>query len=332
MALNPWWSAAGCLLIPSQLLIAATLVSREQQCATEQRHWAIEDRADAIRPPKSLGPPRYLNISDEEVREVQAAASEVVGNVLVTIGEVTTGCPCEDGNACTDQVWVWAHESSGPVGLLLSKVDGHWIVGKVQRWWLRYEDLLAHRSKYDYGEFQDAEDKLFDEFSMCGVDKRQLERSYSYCKKTNISPDVQQQMDRIDLFASAGPGFLPRSSIQQLHAVDRVLHEASHPKPNPYAEGQITESTITFEHGLEVELRLNPLGQVIVDKVTISSSRWPVPHGLTVGAPAQSIKQKLGPPTEEVGNVTKYSGDFWLVSFEVQQARVSKVIFEHKYD
>jgi hypothetical protein len=112
---------------------------------------------------------RYLNISDDEVREIQGASSEVVGRVFVYIGGVTHGCPCEDGSKCTDQVWVQAEVKGKPLGFLLSKIDERWVIGPVQRWWWRYEK--AERLDRD---------KLVDELPHCGIEevKQEILRRY----------------------------------------------------------------------------------------------------------------------------------------------------------
>lgn len=86
------------------------------------------------RPHRRDGPLRYENISDEEVREVQSAAAEVLPQAIVNISGVTTGCPCEDGEQCSDQVWIVAYRPDRSVGLMLSKISHHWVIGVVQRW------------------------------------------------------------------------------------------------------------------------------------------------------------------------------------------------------
>jgi hypothetical protein len=48
---------------------------------------------------------RELNISEDEVREIQSAALQVSPGSIVNISGVVTGCPCEDGLGCSDQVW-----------------------------------------------------------------------------------------------------------------------------------------------------------------------------------------------------------------------------------
>ncbi len=165
---------------------AAASADLFQQCADQRADdylGVTRTRAFTVQPPHRAGPVRYLNISDEEVREVQAAASEVVGKVLVTIAEVTETCPCEDGDACTDQVWVLAYLPSGTVGLSLSKIGGHWTIGTVQRWWLQH-DNLARINRRGYFAFIDAEHELLKHFPTCGLDKgelKKIERKYDNC-------------------------------------------------------------------------------------------------------------------------------------------------------
>jgi hypothetical protein len=125
-----------------------------------EREFFFHRRLQIIRPQRRDGPLRYNNISDDEVREIQSAASEVVGNVMVQIGGVTTGCPCEDGPTCTDQVWVETEVHHKPFGLLLSKIQNHWVIGPVQRWWWLYEKADDEEQK-----------KLLGELSACGLDE-----------------------------------------------------------------------------------------------------------------------------------------------------------------
>lgn len=67
----------------------------------------------ATDPSRPSAPLRQDNITDEEVREVQLAALEVYPDVIVNISGVTTGCGCEEGPACTAQVWIALHRGSG---------------------------------------------------------------------------------------------------------------------------------------------------------------------------------------------------------------------------
>jgi hypothetical protein len=136
--------------------------------AAHEKRWRIEDRAREIRPQRRDSPLRYLNISDEEVREVQAAAAEVLPRAIVNISGVVTGCPCEDGSDCTDQVWIVAYRPEMSRGLMLSKINNHWVIGAVQRWWLRYEEHLARRpGSSSESAYQREEDELINSFPAC---------------------------------------------------------------------------------------------------------------------------------------------------------------------
>jgi len=129
---------------------------------------AIRAQARSVAPRRRDAPARALNISDQEVREIQAVALELVPRAIVNIGTVTTGCACEDGAACTEQVWIVASDAARAKGLQLSRIDGRWRLGTVQAWWLRYDELLSRRTQFaGWREFETAERKLLDEFPAC---------------------------------------------------------------------------------------------------------------------------------------------------------------------
>ena len=89
------------------------------------------------------GPLSDTNISDIEVRQVQAIVLGLYPGAIVNIGGVMSECRCEDGPACTAQVWVVAHDLGQSHGLMLSKIDGEWQLGPLQDWWLDYEKLVV---------------------------------------------------------------------------------------------------------------------------------------------------------------------------------------------
>jgi len=105
----------------------------------------VEDRAKEVQPYRREEPVREDNIRDREVEEIKLALADVMPGAIVNIGTVVTGCPCEDGSSCSDQVWTVAHRPGESIGVLLSKINGHWTIGPVQRWWWEYKDLLARR-------------------------------------------------------------------------------------------------------------------------------------------------------------------------------------------
>jgi len=94
--------------------------------------------------------PRRENISDEEVREVQRAAMEVYPDAIVNISTVMDERECEVEN-CTAQVWLVLYRPGRTTGFMLSMIDGHWQVGAVQKWWLRYNDHRDHYRRWPAG-------------------------------------------------------------------------------------------------------------------------------------------------------------------------------------
>ena len=137
------------------------------------RHNTFARRASTlIEPMRPSGPLRAVNISDLEVREIQAAAATVLPKAIVTIGSVTSGCPCQDGPECTDQVWVIASTAVKTRGLLFSRIDDTWGVGPVQKWWMEYLELDAHPEHFPkYSEFLAAEAELVDRMPVCASGK-----------------------------------------------------------------------------------------------------------------------------------------------------------------
>src|SRR5690242_3057376 len=108
----------------------------------KERVKVYEIRIAETRPGPRDEPMRYLNIRDEEVREIRAAAQEVFPGEMVYIAAVVTGCPCEDGSGCKDQVWVMTYNPKATFnGILMSRIDDHWQIGPVQRWWIERAHL-----------------------------------------------------------------------------------------------------------------------------------------------------------------------------------------------
>ena len=68
---------------------------------------------------------------------------EVFPGAVVYISAVTTGCPCHDGTGCTEQVWSVAFQGVASSELALSRIDGKWQIGPLQRWWLTRDRIVA---------------------------------------------------------------------------------------------------------------------------------------------------------------------------------------------
>jgi len=132
-----------------------------------QRKYDARYRAYHLRPRRRDEPLRYLNISDYEVREIQLVAEKYLPKVLLNISPVVTGCPCEEGPQCTDQVYIIAETAQSAKGLQLSRVRNAWVVGTVQQWFLRYDELQSREDKMEFRKFERAENELFRDFPAC---------------------------------------------------------------------------------------------------------------------------------------------------------------------
>ena len=165
--------------IISLLILVCVVVTAEGDTRNRSRaQWEAlfekEDRAFALRPTRRDGPLRYENIRDTEVAEIRQVAAAVVPRAIINISGVVEGCPCEDGPACTDQVWILAYRTDKTVGLLLSKIKDKWTIGPVQQWWLDYEDLQSRAAILGHGAYSEARDMLIEQFP--GVCKAQRKR------------------------------------------------------------------------------------------------------------------------------------------------------------
>jgi hypothetical protein len=171
------YGASGVLVaegtIGHDLLTAAcgAQTSDEKQAAerTAMSNWRMHLywRIREIRPARREGPLRSSNIDDREIGEIQAVTTDILPGAIVNIGGVVTGCPCEDGPSCSDQVWIVAYRPDKSMGLLLSNIDRRWQVGPVQEWWLDYENLLSRIRLLDSQAYAKAEQALNDRFPVC---------------------------------------------------------------------------------------------------------------------------------------------------------------------
>jgi hypothetical protein len=139
----------------------------EDTYARVMRKMSLVQRAFELRPQRRDAPLRYENITDIEVREIQLVAEKHVPKSIVNISPVVTGCPCEEGPQCTDQVYIVANGLVTSAGLQLSRVKNSWQVGVVQQWWLRYDALRARRDTMNWRAYEASEAELFRELPQC---------------------------------------------------------------------------------------------------------------------------------------------------------------------
>jgi hypothetical protein len=117
------------------------------------------------------------------VREIQAVVLRIVPGSILNISGVVTGCPCEEGPRCADQVWIVAHRAGKTLGLQLSRINGRWALGVVQQWWLDREKLEQWwsdsgkgqhgRSHSEYVAYDKAVQALDDRFPVCAAEPTQ---------------------------------------------------------------------------------------------------------------------------------------------------------------
>jgi hypothetical protein len=158
-------------------------------------------------------PARRENISDEEVREVQDAALQVYPDFIVVISGVTDGCACEEGRQCSAQVGLALNRDNVTRSLVLSKINGHWKIGAVQSWWLKFREFeRTHPRPTNWDALQNwerARQALLKQFPACPVPAGNwiLLRNESY---------GSTYVDRSSLKVS---GFIRRVNVRNVYPV-----------------------------------------------------------------------------------------------------------------
>lgn len=134
------------------------------------RYDKLRKRARELYPDRRNTPLRDVNISDEEIREVEAISRRYLPHAYVNISPVVTNCPCEEGPMCTAQVYVVAQTAEKTRGLQLSRTKDRWDVGAVQQWWLRREGIVRQHtgdSFLDEYLYEKAVNEMYEEFPAC---------------------------------------------------------------------------------------------------------------------------------------------------------------------
>lgn len=137
--------------------------------AERQKQLQIEQRAQELYPRRRDTPMRDLNITDGEVREIQRLMKSIDVHEILNISAVVTGCACEEGADCTEQVYVVGKYQGRNVGMQLSRLRNLWTFGRVQRWWLDYSALRAREAVMERTEYEKARGIKLLEFPMCSA-------------------------------------------------------------------------------------------------------------------------------------------------------------------
>jgi len=145
--------------------------------AQGKRYRAVIERAHELYPARRNTPLRDVNISDEEIREIELLTRKYLPRAYVNISPVVTDCPCEEGLACTAQVYVVAQSLDQTRGIQLSRMNSRWNVGAVQQWWLRREAVVRQHTGNSFLDdylYQKAVNELYEEFPMCAEQRPKL--------------------------------------------------------------------------------------------------------------------------------------------------------------
>ena len=179
-----WWLLSA--LLAAMPVLAQTPLQAQKKLTWEQyeqisdsyafwrdqagRYAKILKRANELYPARRNSPLREMNISDEEIRQVDAIKKQYLPNDYLNISPVVTDCACEEGPTCTAQVYVVASFKGRERGLQLSRMNDTWQVGMVQQWWLRYTAVRRQNTGNSYLDdylYHRAVNDLYEEFPHC---------------------------------------------------------------------------------------------------------------------------------------------------------------------
>lgn len=167
------WLAA---VLPAALAQSGAPAPDDTDAAQLQARYAAQMRALRevwpTRPHRRERALRTINLTDEEIRQIEAATRTLHPEALVNIGAVTTDCACQNGPDCTAEVWVVAYGAAASTGLMLARISDVWQIGPLQQWWMDYEGLFFQPSGDRAGDLQArvaAQQALLDRYPSCAA-------------------------------------------------------------------------------------------------------------------------------------------------------------------
>lgn len=165
------------IVITGVLCSAAAICDENERRVSWKDLRARQSYIQSTRPRRIDEPLREENISDDEVREIQAISSVLYPGAIANIAGVTDGCRCEEGSSCDSQVWVLAYHEGRYRGFMLSRIDDVWMVGPVQAWWFEFNRLQerffvtsAERTagkQMDFKRYREELQRQYDSFPRC---------------------------------------------------------------------------------------------------------------------------------------------------------------------
>lgn len=141
-------------------------------------------------------------------------------------------------------------------------------------------------------------------------------------------PDaVLVRMEMIDRFVSEGAQFLGKKTLPNLRKLGVLKHEKVEKSPNPHMPGKVIEyRTLVFD-GLEIYGDIPEPQKLAPIRVVVTSSKWEIQKGLSVGSPISRVTETLGQPNKTNGGTLEYCGETDCVYFSATKGKVSKIEF-----
>jgi len=177
-----WFVLTLALVAVAQAQSAGSRMTPEmyRQMSDDMQYWnaqgtrydKVRKRAKQLYPDRRNTPLRDVNISDEEIREVESVTRKYLPRAYVNISPVVTDCPCEEGPMCSAQVYVVAQTPEKTRGLQLSRMNDRWNVGVVQQWWIRREGIVRQNTGNSFLDeylYEKAVNELYEEFPACAA-------------------------------------------------------------------------------------------------------------------------------------------------------------------
>jgi len=139
------------------------------------------------------------------------------------------------------------------------------------------------------------------------------------------------RMEMIDKFVYEGPQFIGTKTLPELRKLG-VLHEKVEKSPNPHISDKVIEyRTLTFD-GLEIYGDIPKPQKLAPIKVTVTSPKWKIQKGLSVGSPVTRITETLGRPNKTNDGSLEYCGETECVYFFTSNGKISKIEFRYYAD
>ena len=157
-----------------------------------------------------------------------------------------------------------------------------------------------------------------------------------FCASLAAAPmDAEMgQGQTIDRFAYDGPSFLKGCDTEnQIRELGKIRSAISKKEINIYDGTPLFVKRLVFVNGLEVNFRsFGSPPRAQLTSVFVTSPKWPIEHGLSVGARADTVIEALGRPTKKADDQIEYLGETERVVFSVDHGVITEILFDYYYE